>query len=478
MVSQSNAKISRILLTLLMVTIMLRLVSLAATPLFDPTESRYAEIGRKMVETGNWVTPMIDYNVPFWAKPPLSFWLTASSYKLFGINEFTARLPSFMVMIAVAAMTVMLAVRHYGQEVKLLTLAVICSLPLFFYMAGGVMTDPALALATTLAMFTFWQGINRPSIYLGYGFFIALALALLAKGPIGIVLVGMPIGAWVLWHNKWALTWQRFPWITGSLLTCAIALPWYMMAEHRTPGFLHYFIVGEHWQRFLVKGWKGDLYGAGRAHARGTIWLYGLIATLPFSLALPIILGRNVYRKVLTCNDEWVHYIGLWILTPLLFFTMAQNILITYVITLLPAAALLIVHVLKSLKWETSPFLPLPFLLTPLAFTVFLLLLHTPYAGHIAKSQKPVVEAYLQLQHDTEGHLIYAEDRPYSADFYSQGKAIHAKTLEEVRQYLHTGHTNFIAITKERFALLSKMLPEELPIVAEHGNMLLLRSPE
>ena len=66
----------------------------AITPLTETTEARYGEIARKMLETGNWVTLLNTYDSPFWAKPPLYAWLSASSMYVFGINEFAARLPS------------------------------------------------------------------------------------------------------------------------------------------------------------------------------------------------------------------------------------------------------------------------------------------------------------------------------------------------------------------------------------------------
>ena len=65
-------------------------------PLFDNTESRYAEIARKMVETHIWVMPQYHYGVPFWAKPPLSTWSSAVTMEIFGINEFAVRLSSFI----------------------------------------------------------------------------------------------------------------------------------------------------------------------------------------------------------------------------------------------------------------------------------------------------------------------------------------------------------------------------------------------
>ena len=72
---------------LLAVVLLIRLITLSLYPLIDPTESRYAEMARKMLETGNWVTPQIGYGVPFWGKPPLAVWLNAINLGLFGINE-------------------------------------------------------------------------------------------------------------------------------------------------------------------------------------------------------------------------------------------------------------------------------------------------------------------------------------------------------------------------------------------------------
>ena len=72
----------------------------AVIPLMDKTEARYSEIARIMSETNNWITPQIDYGIPFWAKPPLSTWLSALSFSAFGVTEFTARFPSLLLSIA------------------------------------------------------------------------------------------------------------------------------------------------------------------------------------------------------------------------------------------------------------------------------------------------------------------------------------------------------------------------------------------
>lgn len=90
----------RLVLLALVAVVLMRLLTLGLYPLTDTTEARYAEVARKMVELGDWITPWYDYGVPFWAKPPLSTWLTAASFKVFGLNEFAARLPHFVLAVA------------------------------------------------------------------------------------------------------------------------------------------------------------------------------------------------------------------------------------------------------------------------------------------------------------------------------------------------------------------------------------------
>ena len=264
------------LLLLLVAIVALRLATLGAYPLLDPTESRYAEIARKMLETGDWLVPQVDYGVPFWGKPPLSTWLSAIAMAVFGVNEFAARLPSFLLMSGCGILVYRLAALRAGADAALWALTAFAATGLVFISAGAVMTDPALAFATTLSMAGFWIAVDGHESMrrtAGYAFFLGLAAGLLAKGPVAVVLTMLPVGAWTLWTGQWRVVWTRLPWLAGTLLTVALAVPWYWAAERASPGFLDYFLVGEHWKRFVESGWKGDLYGQAHARPRGTIWL-------------------------------------------------------------------------------------------------------------------------------------------------------------------------------------------------------------
>src|SRR5690606_22195895 len=92
----ARPKVERLLIVLILSVLIARLATMAALPLMDTTEARYALSALKMAAMGDWVTPWADDGVPFWGKPPLSFWLTAASFRLFGVSEFTARLPHFI----------------------------------------------------------------------------------------------------------------------------------------------------------------------------------------------------------------------------------------------------------------------------------------------------------------------------------------------------------------------------------------------
>lgn len=425
-----------------------RLITMYCQPLLDSTEARYAEIARIMLETGNWVTPMHEYGVPFWAKPPLSTWLAAFSMKLFGVNEWAPRLPGFLLSVGVLALTGAFAKKQGNSFSATLSVLVLTGCFYFLLNAGTVMTDPALLFCTTLIMVGFWQSVVGQEKIWGYLFFIGLGLGMLAKGPIALVLTGLPIFIWVILQKRWSLLWQNLPWIKGTLLMLAIFLPWYLLAESRTPGFINYFIIGEHFNRFLQPAWHGDKYGFAHPFPYGTIWLYALMGISPWSLAIVVWLTNHFkdVPKLIKDDNGLILYLSLFMLVPLVFFTFATNIIYPYVFPCLPAFALLFAemarrsHITHDAKKGVLRLSIISGIIFLVASGIFIL-----KPDLIAKSQKPVVAAWRKQQPLPTNHLIYwSYNTFYSAKFYSEGKAKATLDPTELLSLMNEG--NYLVI--------------------------------
>ena len=353
------------------------------------------------------------------------------------------------------------------------------------------MTDPALVLGTTLSMVGFWRALAGTGFVgrvWGYLFFVGIAMGLLAKGPVAAVVTLFPIGVWVVWRNKWDAAWKSLPWISGSVLAIAISLPWYLLAEARTPGFLEYFLVGEHWKRFTESGWNGDLYGNAHSQPRGTIWLYWLLAAFPWSFLFVARLLRSAVSgglsRALSFSDDWVAYLLLWSCWPMVFFTFAGNILWTYMLPGLPAFALLMAEMWLStveLPMGMIPeskarkrIMPLAGLITPL---VFILGLSFSAPGLISrkKCQNRLIARYQDARTETASELIYLFKRPHSAEFYSGGLAKKVMTLNEVETCLSNETRDFFAVKKSDFKQLPLTFRFRLENLGEYASYVLLR---
>ncbi len=481
-----TARERRILALFVVVVLVVRLATLGAYPLMDSTESRYGEIARKMVETGRWLVPQFDYGVPFWGKPPLSTWLSAAAMSVFGVGEFSARLPSFVLLVAGCAPLAWLAVRRAGRDYALWTLALFVATALVFIAGGAVMTDPALAFGTTLSMAGFWLAVaaaEGPRRMAATAFFLGLAIGLLAKGPVALVLTLIPIGAWTIATGRWNIVWTRLPWLIGVLATAALVVPWYWAAERATPGFLDYFLAGEHWKRFVEPGWKGDLYGAAHARPRGMIWLFWIAAALPWSAAALAWLTRAIARRHsdlwTLVADPWRLYLVLWTVTPMAFFTLSGNILVTYVLPGLPAFALLVGELGGPAHDERGTLRPgvralvVAGSVLPVLFIAGLATQRMRLES--AHSQLALVRTWESLRAGSGQRLVYAGAPPPSADFYSRGAAAHVADVTALVPILEDPAADFIALRAGDLARLPAATRYRLESLGEFGDYRLLR---
>lgn len=418
----------------LVAVLLSRLIGMALFPFVDTTEPRYAEIARLMVETEDWITPWFEPGVPFWGKPPLSFWAQAASVKLFGLSEFALRLPSWLATIAMVALTWHFALQLWGRRVAQWSVLVFSTMALSYISAGAVMTDAFLALGTTLSLVSFGLVIHGQRSVWRWLFFLGLVIGLLAKGPLAVVLVGIPVGLRALLTRRWP---GDIPWFRGLVATAGLTLPWYLLAELKTPGFLDYFIVGEHIRRFIDPGWAGDLYGSAHLRPKGMIWVFWLWASFPWGLLALYALFISVFRgsKLSSARvriDSATMFALLCVLGPLLFFTLASNTLWTYALPSLPFTAILIARWTATLDEQWTGRLRAPVTaVVPLSLSVFVLV---SAAGlYPLKTEQRLTRYYEQRHGPGDSPLLYLDGLPFSARFYSDGKA-QAITLEQLHK--------------------------------------------
>ena len=402
-------------------------------PLMDKTEARYAEIARIMVETNNWILLQIDYNIPFWAKPPLSTWLTAISIKLFGLYEFYIRLPYL-----ITTIIIVLFISRYDKienKIFFLTPLILLLMPEFYLHAGVVSTDTILNFSIILVMLSFWEAVGKKSgLKWWYGFFIGIGLGLLSKGPIILILTLPPIFIWFLVYKEELKKLKKIPILSGLSLTFLISFPWYYFTELKSPGFIDYFIYGEHFRRFFDSGWKGDLYGFAKQQPYGIIWLFSTMAIFPWSL---LIITR--IRKIIeeAYKNKWVCFLVCWMLFTPVFFTFSSSLIHTYTLPIAVPAALLVTHFWSEFKFKRY-YLSISALLYFVLLPVF-------YSGVLDDTiQNNCDKELVKNELVSDYSLFYLNYKSFSSQFYSLG-AIKMINLEQLKEKLMNG---------ERFAVI------------------------
>jgi len=437
-----------------------RLLLTATIPLLDKTESRYAEIARIMQETNQWVVLQIDYGVPFWAKPPLSTWLSAGSFELFGVTEFAARFPSFLLSILLIIIAGKM-VKKDGYSFYLPGF-ILLTMPEFLIHTGVVSTDSSLQFCIAIMMISFWKTMqSETKTFWNYVFFIALGFGFLAKGPLITVLTFPPLFLWCcLDFKRFKAVFSKFSIVLGILITAIIALPWYYFCEQQSPGFLNYFIVGEHYKRFLEPGWKGDLYGSGHSQPKGMIWLLMFGFMLPWIQVVWYKLWKN---KSTIFKNSWVSFLVLWAFWTPLFFTISSNILHTY---LLPSALpimFLVIHfwegfTQKKLLINVALFFPV------VVFIAYFGLFATGKLDNYMISDKYLLEDLRVTTKNKAIRLYYWKEKNYSGQFYTDGKAQVLQDEAALDSVLRLDKKIFVVIPTEKKAEISKKYLDKMTL--------------
>lgn len=453
------------------VIFLVRLWMAVDVPLTDTTESRYGEMARKMVETGDWLVPQHDYGVPYLAKPPLAIWASAVGIELFGAGELGPRIPIFLVALAFLAWFYFWTRDEIGRNAALVGVIVLSGSLLFFVAMAAVMTDLILVVCVTAALIAFWSRMHKAtSAGSEWVFWCMVGLGLLAKGPVALVFTGVPILAWAAIYRRFKETWRRMSWFRGAVLAAVIAAPWYVAAERSHPGFLRYFLIGEHVQRFLVSDWQGDLYGPVRNLPHGTILLFVLIGALPWSIVAPIWFMRRRQSIVAGIGEhrELAVFFTLAALAPLMLFTVAQNVIFPYALPILAPAVIAVLAVVG--EHSLTPGLLRKAAMFGCAIPVVLLLGATFRADWVEQESERAMLAAAQAGAHDLYPIYYWEHRFYSADYYSGGQAVVLTDLADLGRVILSGSDFRVVMWDDDYANLPEHLRSALLKLGEYSK--------
>jgi 4-amino-4-deoxy-L-arabinose transferase-like glycosyltransferase len=331
---------------------------------------------------------------------------------------------------------------------------ILLTMPEFLIHTGVVSTDTALEFCISMMMISFWQTMKSDTkTYWNYVFFIFLGLGLLSKGPLIMVLTFPPLFLWCcLDLQRFRAIFSKFSIVFGILITAIIAVPWYYFAEKETPGFLDYFIVGEHYKRFVEPGWKGDLYGSGHSQPKGMIWLYLIGFAFPW---IQVVLYKLWKTRTTIFKNSWVSFLLVWAFWTPLFFTISSNILHTYVLPSAMPIMFLAVYfwedfTRKTLLIRTALFFPI------VVFIAYFALFPIGKLDYNMNSDKYILENLKVTTENKQIPIYYWKVKNYSGQFYSNGKVQVVKTEAQLDSVQALNKKMFFVITTREMSQISK----------------------
>jgi 4-amino-4-deoxy-L-arabinose transferase-like glycosyltransferase len=324
--------------------------------LIGADEPRYAQIAREMLNRHDWVTPTLQ-GQPWLEKPVLYYWQAMLSFRIAGVTDEAARIPSALdAAILIAAIYFFLRRFRPGSELDGALIAASCAGVIGFARAAA--TDMPLAATFAIALLCWYawyethaSGSSRGRFYLA-GFYLFLALGTLAKGPVAPALAAVIISIFIALKRDWRAL-PHILWIPGIGLYLLVMLPWYIAVQLRNPQFFRFFILEHNLARF-----SQDIY-----HHRQPVWFYlpvFLLAMMPWTLVLVAAVVERVRAiwsqgikafSTSTAEDSWQLFLLLWMSVPIVFFSASHSKLPGYIMPAVPAGALLIADYL-ALRWR------------------------------------------------------------------------------------------------------------------------------
>jgi 4-amino-4-deoxy-L-arabinose transferase-like glycosyltransferase len=316
------------LLSLLLIVSVASFISffyLGNLPLLDPDEPVYAETAREMIQFHDFISPRIYHD--FWYdKPPMYYWLVAGAFTIFGDGEFGARVPSALLGVAGTLLIYFAGRDLFNKRAGILAALVLTTSLEYFYLSKAAVTDITLTFFMTAALLAF----IRKQYYLFYG---CAALAVLTKGPIGIII---PAGIIILYllATRDIAELKKVKLISGSMLFLVIALPWYaVMYHYHGWDFLNTFLGFHNITRFLEPEHPDGIL----CYYYVPVLIFGFFPWSAFIVQALYAAIKQGYKE----NHKNLLFLTIWAAVVFLFFSASQTKLISYILPMYPALALI-----------------------------------------------------------------------------------------------------------------------------------------
>ena len=294
--------------------------TLGVRPLYKADESRYGEISREMVASGDWTTPRLN-GFKYFEKPPLQYWATAALFELLGERDWVARLWTALIGFAGIALTLYAGNRLFAPPAGNYAAAILAGSPLYIVLGQVNTLDMSVTFFLSAAIFAL---ALRRMLW----FWVACALAVLSKGLIGIVLPVGALGLYILLRREWSLI-GRLRLLPGAALFLVIAGPWFLLVSARNPEFAHFFFVQEHFQRYLTEMHQ-------RVHPA---WYF--VPVLAAGMAPWIVPIAHAAARAIKERSDAELLLWCWALVVFVFFSISSSKLPPYILPMFPALAVL-----------------------------------------------------------------------------------------------------------------------------------------
>jgi 4-amino-4-deoxy-L-arabinose transferase-like glycosyltransferase len=319
---------------------------LSSFGLIGADEPRYAQVAREMLARSDWVTPTLGGSA-WLEKPPLYYWQAMAAYRLFGVSDWTARLPS-----AFDAFALVFAVYWFLRRVRpgfdldgALMLATAAGVVGY---ARAASMDMALAAAFTISMLAWYAWFESGSRRHLAAFYVFMALGMLAKGPVAPFLAAVVIVIFAAAQRSMQIVWKTL-WPPGILLFCAAGLPWYVLAQLRNPQFFRVFILEHNLARF----------GTNLYHHPEPFWYYipvTLLGWVPWSVFVIVALAVAIWRFRNRDVDTLSIFLMIWVAVTIVFFSISQSKLPGYILPAIPPGILLVAEYVRG-RFAQKPML-------------------------------------------------------------------------------------------------------------------------